>query len=1018
LRLQGIGHIKARGQARAAGVVKSCELLHRDGEWHLSLTIECADVDVARQRSEHHAMAADRGVSGLCAEACSGRERSSRGRFPDGWQGARRDRTRRERNIPDPPRRPRHSPMRARSHPAQLPCIGSKWRLQGEQDLVRWCEMEDFSALRTTLPRLRADFVQRPQLRLRLVEGLAHGKLVLLSAPAGYGKTVALVQTLSQLPADHAVAWVGASDDDDLQRLLMTLLAALDSFDLPWRMSPEALPAVALREGGLGAAVDELVHALEQAEAEHGVMAFDDMHRIVDARVFDFFERLLAELPSKWTVAMTSRTEPPLSLARMLVAGELTEFREDALSFEREDVQALLQAAQQPVTPERVEQLMQRTRGWPVGLSLELMAQSGQLAQSIRAQRRRFEYLAQEVLDQLPPQMQQFLLRCSVLSELTLQRCRQVSGDVRAGHWLEELERRGLFVAELDDEAHTLRLHDLFREFLGAKLTRERYEELPQLLKRAAESEPDTVRRLDYLLRAGAADEAALAMFNEAASMIYSGAGEQLIRLIERFPEPLRSGAPELAFVRGLFAGQRFEFITMLTSMRSALTGFEHKQQWSQALKARGLTCMALYYLGRTSEGFELWNQAVHIDTDPATQIVDAFIAFWRSLICGPSEPVPHELSRIVRLIPEVDPNHWVLQFPVYFAAVGRRRMRGLLCALVDTMLGAGSESRPQVKLAALRLLAWLTMWEGNVDEATRLCKEVSAEAQWLGNPLLVVIYNNLLVAYERHLSGDYAQARMILQEIIDAARRNPQRRAHHLYVNLLGGLATAAQDWRTAQELLLIADDAATERPEWPFLKPSTAALGAEIALHEGRPADAIAQLRPLLVHVPDWDAFGIDARFRVALARAELCSGNSEAAWEVLSPALHQSMEAGELVGLLLCGPIALRELAEARWPSSAPAAELAYLRDCATRAVQLRSSTAPGAPTALAPGAPPSSLSDRERQVIELVAQGQSNKLIARALGLSPHTVKRHMARILDKTGQSSRGQLASWHRSHAA
>jgi LuxR family maltose regulon positive regulatory protein len=876
--------------------------------------------------------------------------------------------------------------------------------------------MEDLSAIRITLPRLRADLVQRAQLRAQLGDALAHSKLVLLSAPAGYGKTVALVQALSQLPANHAVAWVGASDDDDLQRLLVSLLAALDPFDLPWRMSPEALPAVALREGGLSAAVDELAHGLQQAEAQRGVMAFDDVHRFTDPRVFDFFERLLTVLPSKWTVAMTTRTDPSLPLARMMVAGDLVEFRLDALSFEREDVQALLQAARQPVTAERVEQLLKRTRGWPVGLSLELMAQQGQSPQSIRVQRRRFEYLAQEVLEQLPPQMQQFLLRCSVLPELTLQRCHEVSGDARAGHWLDELVRRGLFVAELDEEALTLRLHDLFREFLEAQLTREHVEELPQLLRRAAEGEPDLVRRVDYLLRAGAAEDAALEVSNAGPPMIYSGAGEQLVRLIERFPEPQRSSAPELAFVRGLYAGQRLEWITMLASMRLALEGFEHRQQWARALQARGLACLALLQRGRATEGFDLWDQASRIEPDSGARVVEAFMAFWRSLMYGPGESTPQHLWSIVRLVPEIDTTHSVLQFPANFLAVGRLGMRAPLQALVNALLSAAGESRPQLKLAALRLQAWLVLWEGNLDAVRQLCEEVRAEAQWLGNPPIAVIFNQVVIAFERHLSGDHAQASKILQEIIDAAQRSPQRRTHHLYAHLLAGLATAAQDWPTARRLLRLADDTSSGRPEWPFLKLQHAALRAEIALHDDCHAEAIAQLRPLLVHVLDWDNFAIHPRFRVALARAELRSGDSEAAWQVLSPALQQALGANEPLGLLLCGPTALQQLAETRWPGSADEAALVFLRDCATRALQLRSGSAPSASTPRTPAASDTPLSERELQVIELVAQGQSNKVIARALGLSPHTVKRHMARILDKTGQSSRGQVADWHRSH--
>ena len=112
---------------------------------------------------------------------------------------------------------------------------------------------------------------------------------------------------LANLPSDAAVVWLAATEGEGLHRLLTDLVAALDPFDLPWRMSPDALPEVAQRERGLDQAAGELARALEQAEAPHGVIAIDDAHHIADARVFDFLDGLLRALPAKWTLAMTSR---------------------------------------------------------------------------------------------------------------------------------------------------------------------------------------------------------------------------------------------------------------------------------------------------------------------------------------------------------------------------------------------------------------------------------------------------------------------------------------------------------------------------------------------------------------------------------------------------------------------------------------------------------------------------------------------------------------------------------------
>jgi LuxR family maltose regulon positive regulatory protein len=871
--------------------------------------------------------------------------------------------------------------------------------------------MEDLSATRITLPRLHAELVERPQLQMQLDDALTRSKLVLLCAPAGYGKTVALVQKLRTLPADHAIAWVSASEDDDLQRLLATLLAALDPFDLPWRISPDALPSVALRDGGLSSVVSEVVRALARSEAEHGVMAFDDVHRIDDPRVFDFFERLLKALPARWTVAMTARVDPPLPLVRMLAARELAEFRQEELRFQREDVQALLTAAALPTSAERVDQLLERTQGWVVGLNMEIFAQRDPRRK--RAQRLTFEYLTQEVFEKLPPQMQVFLLRCSMLRDLSVERCRRVSGDTRTAHWLNELERRGLFATVLEGEERTLHLHDLFREFLEGRLTRELVEEVPQLLRNAAQGERDLVRRVDYLLRAGATGEAAHEMLGAAGALIQAGAGEQLIRLIERFPEPLRTTLPELHFVRGMYAWHRFEFNSTSLLMQKAMTDFERCGEQQLAVQARGLASLALYCRGELAEAFAVWDVAPPLEMNPATEIVSALVTFVHSLQFGPYASSPDQLWRMVRLIPQIEADHWIPHFHAHHMAIGRWGMRAPMEALVDALLSAARDSRPHLKLPALRLQAWLAMWQGNVSAVGPLCREVVAEAHWLGNTSYAVVFNQILIAYERYLSGDYAQAKRILEELADDAGRNPQRRSRPLYLNLLGGLATASDDWTAAQKLLL-GVDTSRDRPEWPYVGLQTATLRAEIALHDDHNAEAVALLRPVLGQAMDWDNYGVNARLRVALARAELRTGGEAAAWEVLGSVVRQAMQAGEPLGLLLCGPAALEELAQARWPDAADAAAVTYLRDCATRARQLRSGAQP--PPSPAPHESP--LSDRELQVLELVAQGHSNKLIARALGISPHTVKRHMARIFDKTGQDSRGRVAAWHSRHTA
>ena len=347
-----------------------------------------------------------------------------------------------------------------------------------------------FSVTKIRRPQLRAGLVDRSGLEQRLAQALQHGGVVLLSAPGGWGKTVALVRALEALPAGTAVAWVSVDEGDDLARLLACVAAALDPFDLPWRVDPDALARLADQGGGVRPVADELLNTLWAADVVRGVLAFDDLHHLQDAAALELLDRLAARLPANWSLACATRVDPPLALARLRGRGELAEFRQDALGFDPAEVQALRALVGDARAPEAAE-LLARTQGWPAGLRLVLSSAPSPAGAAARAgvQRYLFDYLAAEVFDTLPSDLQRFLLRVSVLSELSASRCAAVAQEARAVQFLEDIERRGLFASVIDSDELTLRLHDLFRDFLEDRLQRELADELPGLLAHAAQVE-------------------------------------------------------------------------------------------------------------------------------------------------------------------------------------------------------------------------------------------------------------------------------------------------------------------------------------------------------------------------------------------------------------------------------------------------------------------------------------------------------------------------------------------------
>lgn len=861
-------------------------------------------------------------------------------------------------------------------------------------------------------PRTRARLVARPLLEQRLDDALAHARLVLLSAPAGFGKTSVLMRQLARMGQRHAAAWITADEHDTLGRFVACLVAALEPFDPPWRVAPAAL--LAGSEGDrtvLQTLSCELLDALASTEVEHGLIVIDDAHRVGDAQVFALLDALIERLPPQWVVAVGTRLDPPLALARLRARGELLEFRQADLRFEAGEVEALLDqpGAQAPAS---ALDLLERTQGWAAGLRLSLST-AGRQAPANATQRHVFDYLASEVLDDMPRELRDFLLQCSVLPELSAERCAAVSGDALAALRLEEIERRGLFVNVLDDMPLTLRLHDLFRDFLQHRLQRDHPGTLPALLTRAAAGESDPVRKVDLLLRAGDSQAAQHALAAAVPTMLLEGAGAQVLRLTELFAPALREASPILAFVRGLVAWPRFEWATMQQAMARAGDGFEALAMPAQAQQARAFESVALTALGRLDAAAARLAQVRARPMERDTAALVELMAYWQSGARGPAGAAAVHMQRLVDMLGAGAPAALWYRCVPHFLFIGRRDMRAPMERFAQLALAIAGEHHAPLRAGALCLSAWLKLWQGRVDEAALLIRGAQDEDRWLGQPRNLRITILAFLSALHTLRGERDAFRAAALEMLadvdkDAERRATWRGVYHYHVSrlavCLGDRAFADETRRT------LAETPTTH--EWPIMRFARAESAAEQALHEGDAARARDLLEPLVDGVADHDMISTEAAVRIALARAHGRLGDMHAAWRVLAPAVAQAQASGEIGALLVAGPGALAELARLRWPPGTPAEALE--RWAAQAAALRRDGEVFVAP---APAADPG-LSSREIEVLARMASGDSNKLIARAFDLSPHTVKRHVANILGKLAVDSRGQAGAWYREHGA
>ncbi|MEV6492845.1 tetratricopeptide repeat protein, partial [Actinoplanes sp. NPDC051633] len=373
------------------------------------------------------------------------------------------------------------------------------------------------------VPRPRRRLVTRARLTDRLpADPAAMPRLVLVSAPAGFGKTTVLTQWLaSDVSASHHIAWLSLDEaDTDPRRFLSHLIAAIRSTGQ--ELGDDAL---ALLEHDRGAAADavlvSLVNDLDVA-AEPTVVALDDYHVIDAAEVHDALRNLVDNLPPQITLVIATRADPPLPLARLRARGELLELRAADLRFTRAEAGAFLNDIMGlDLEPAHVAALEARTEGWAAGLQLAALAARGRSGGGdaggfvdafTGSHRFVLDYLLEDVLRSRPDDVRRFLLDTSVVRELTGPLCDAVSGRTDGQQMLEDLERSNLFVVPLDDQRRWFRYHHLFAEALRAQLTATDPDRVPGLRRRAARwyAEHDMLTdAVPHALAGGDAEQAA-----------------------------------------------------------------------------------------------------------------------------------------------------------------------------------------------------------------------------------------------------------------------------------------------------------------------------------------------------------------------------------------------------------------------------------------------------------------------------------------------------------------------------
>lgn len=405
-------------------------------------------------------------------------------------------------------------------------------------------------------PSGTASQVERAAIRAQ-VAGASSARLVLVRAPAGFGKTTAMLQMRRQME-DHgaATAWLTLDHaDNDVSRFLSCLEAAVSHI-----VSGDSLNAALPHPA---ASPDDVVLRLVDALAAcHSPFALflDDFEHVQDQVVLGLVREILARLPRNGRMVIGSRNLPALGLGHLRGRGQMLDIDAADLRFSMQETEEFLkQRRQLPLQHEELAKLQRKTEGWIAALwlasvALERRASYAEfIARFSGSNQAVTQYLADDVLAQQPPDLREFLLRTSILRHLDAPLCDALTGRGDSAVLLRQLEAANLFLTPIDGEETSYRYHGLFADFLREQLASEHPGEVARLHLSASrwfESQGRPVPAIDHAIAAKDSDVAMRLLARHAKDLLAQGRIRLLTRWFDALPADALHAYPDLQAVR------------------------------------------------------------------------------------------------------------------------------------------------------------------------------------------------------------------------------------------------------------------------------------------------------------------------------------------------------------------------------------------------------------------------------------------------------------------------------------
>jgi LuxR family maltose regulon positive regulatory protein len=885
-----------------------------------------------------------------------------------------------------------------------------------------------------TLPPLRPNLVVRPRLIDRLETGFQQGRLItLVAAPAGYGKTTLMREWLE--PRAVRTAWVAlAANDSQPARFWSYVIAALQTIDttlgreLQQIVQAQRLQATPIDDAELEAGLAALINDLAP-QPDRLILVLDDYHLIESKDIQRQVAFLIDHLPATLHLVLATRADPlDLPIARLRARQQLTELRADNLRFTPEEAAMFLnQAMGLSLTSDDVSALEARTEGWIAGLQLAALSLQGRsdvprfLQAFTGTHRFVVDYLIEEVLRRQPKEVQDFLLQTSLLDRLCGGLCDALTQQSGGAERLDRLAAENLFLAPLDDRRAWYRYHQLFADLLRARLAQTQFDRIAELQRRASRW------YLDHTLYPEAVAHALASHDVDWAADIIEDAGKvwllrsELVTVsswLNALPPDVVRARPRLSVLRVwvLLVSGRPQEIDGYTRDIALWLESHHADPLAPSIHAEvtAIEAYAVRLRGDFPRAIDLSQQA--LTQLPETDHLCGLIAFNLGMAhsnSGNLNEANQAFESAAQFSEQAGDSEMMLLALTSVAQV--QRERGQLraaeksCRRVLELSGGEGAWSPMVSFALIALGNVQYAWNDLVAAESSLQRGLQLAQRGGNAELLISGYAPLL--WLRRAQGDRAGAQAVMQTLLTITQRYHTPRLDELAAFYRAWLALDDDDLRPAQAWLDQTGRTVDDPIDLIHLLDYTVLARVQLAL--GQP-DRARRLLERLSSLAESAGHGRTLiELLILTARAHAVSGDQTQALQSLARAIELAepegclrpfVDEGEVLRLLILDFgfwIKTRTPRSSRLLAHADRLLACFAGDAepTSAAVQNRQSKIQN---------PPVLLSDRELEVLRLIAAGQSNEEIAAQLIISLGTVKAHTSNIYRKLDVRGRAQ----------